>query len=170
LESVVKLSLRLAVVFACVASARPVLAQSPPGYEDWGPRKGHSYVLGLGYQSPEGAVLSAGVIVGTVPGKQNKCIFGATSDGLLIQGHIGVNGPKVSVGVARYNPGVGFGAKVSVVHLWRTVGDSPSGTTLVGPEVEAALFLARLNVGVLWRTGGPSGSSPRFTWGAGVGF
>ena len=165
-----KLSLRAAVLAISLACAEAASAQPPPEHEGWGPRKGHSYVLGVGYQAPEGPVLSAGLIVGTVPGKQNKCVFGATSDGLLLQGHLGVNGPKLSVGVARYNPGVGFGAKVSILHLWRTAGDSPSGTTLVGPEVEASVFVVRINAGVLWQAGGPSGSSARFTWGAGLGF
>jgi hypothetical protein len=145
-------------------------AQAPPSHEDWAPRRGTSHVFGLGYQSPDGPVFSTGLIVGTVPGKANKCIFGATSEGLLVQGHVGLAGPKLSVGLARYNPGFGYGAKLSALHLWRRSGDAPAGMTYIGPEAEVSILVVRVNAGILWRTAGPRGSSPRFTWGAGIGF
>jgi hypothetical protein len=164
----VKLSPWVAVL--TVSLAPKAWSAQQPEPEDWAPRKGRSHVLGFGYQGPDGPVVSAGLIVGTVPAKQNECAFGATSSGLLLQGHVALNGPKLSIGVASYNPGVGYAAKLSMLHLWRAAGDSPSGGTLIGPEVEGSLYLVRLSVGVLWQVGGPSGQSPRFTWGGGVGF
>ena len=165
-----KPSARIAVLWLSVASSTTALPAQQSEPDDWKPRHGASHVLGLGYQAPDGPVVSAGLIIGTKPAKRNKCAFGATSSGLLLQGHVALNGPKVSIGAARYNPGLGYGAKVSVLHLWRAAGESPSGSTLVGPEVEASLYLLRLNAGVLWRVDGSSADSPRFTWGLGMGF
>lgn len=145
-------------------------AQEVPAPEDWSPRRGSSRLFGAGYQSPDGPVLSAGLIVGTVPGKANKCIFGATSSGMLLQGQIGLNGPKISAGVAQYNPGFGIGAKVSALHLWRPSGESAAGTTLVGPEAQVSIFVVRLSAGILWPVAGPEEESQRITWGVGLGF
>jgi hypothetical protein len=158
------------VVALLAVWAMPSYAQAPAESEGWAPRRGASNLLGLAYQAPEGPELSAGVIVGTVPGRQNKCIFGATSEGVLLQAHAGINGAKVSVGAARYNPAFGYGAKTSLLHLWRTSGDSPARTTYVGPELEVSVFVLRISAGLLWRTGGPVGAASRFTVGAGLGF
>jgi hypothetical protein len=160
------------ILLLALIAAAPLTssAQDAPAREDWYPRRGTSPVFGVGYQSPDGPALSAGLIIGTVPGKANKCIFGATSSGLLVQGHVGLNGPKLSVGIAQYNPGFGIGGKVSGLHLWRSSGQSRAGTTFLGPEVEMSVFLVRLSAGLLWRVAGPGGDPRRFTWGAGLGF
>jgi hypothetical protein len=161
---------RLALVLALIPIGAECYAQAlPPSHAEWQPRKGMSRVFGFGYQAPDGPQVSAGVIVGRVPGKQNKCIFGATSEGALLQAHLGLNAAKVSVGAARYNPLLGYGFKVSVAHFWRTSGDTPAGATLIGPEVEIAAFMARINVGVLWPVT-EAGTNRRFTWGVGLGF
>jgi hypothetical protein len=165
--------LRAPMFFLAFVAAVPLTSlaeDAAPAREDWYPRKGASPVFSVGYQSLEGPVLSAGLIVGTVPGKANKCIFGATSSGLLVQSHVGLNGLKLSVGIAQYNPGFGLGAKVSGLYLWRSSAESRASTTFLGPEVEVSVFLLRLSTGVLWRVAGPEGDSRRFTWGAGLGF
>ena len=93
---------RLAMAVFLAAWSLPLCAQGTTEGEEWKPRRGTSKVLGFGYQIPEGPELAAGLIVGSVPGRRNKCIFGATSEGLLLQAHAGLNGGKLSVGAARY--------------------------------------------------------------------
>ena len=158
-----------AVALALLGSTSICFAQ-PIDRSEWGPRRGVSPVLGIAYEPLAGPFLSAGLIVGTVPGKANKCVWGATSEGVLLQGHVGLNGPRLSVGVARFNPVFGAGVKATVLHLWRPAGDSASGTTLVGPEVALSVLTVRVGAGLYWRTGGPEGPSRRFGWSAGLGF
>jgi hypothetical protein len=88
----------------------------------------------------------------------------------LLQAHVGLNGAKLSAGAAVYNPLIGYAAKVSVVRLWRQSGTTPSRTTLVGPELEMGMFMARLTVGMLWPVGSGQEVNRRFTWGVGLGF
>ena len=84
-------------------------------------------MIGLGFDSPEGLGVSGGLIIGTIPAKRNKCIYGATSEGLLVQADVNAKGPKLSIGHAAYNPGIGYALKASVLHLWTEAGASPAG-------------------------------------------
>ena len=145
-------------------------AQPPTDASEWRPRSGVSRVWGGGYQSLEGPQLSAGIVIGTIPAVRNKCAYGATSSGALVQGHVSLNGAKLSAGAGSFNPLVSYAAKASVLRLWRASGESKSGTTLVGPEVQAGFFAARLTAGLLWPVGGNRNGDRRFSWGVGIGF
>jgi hypothetical protein len=157
-----------------VASAASAFASTsecgPPGGPDWQPRTGFTRTFSAGLSGTSGPYASAGVIWGEKSAKCNKCGLGVYSSGILLQGAAGLDSGKVSVGRGYLTLLGGAAAKVSMEHTWRRKGSIDPGNTYVGPEVQLGYLFGTMSTGALWRVGGPSKQSVRWSWTIGIGF
>jgi hypothetical protein len=132
-------------------------------------------LFGMGYGGPVGGAATFELIHGLgADVREDKDRVKAIVGGLF-QLQAGTAGGKFSLGVGAhahvrdedFNGTVGAAVKLSLAHTWDSE-FSPEGQTLLGPEIELSAMHVALELGVLFRVGGPSGDDVHFSWGLGI--